>query len=124
MPRSLAPAVLAALVLVSACAGPRALRLDRADLVGTTWREICPSPEIATAYVRLDPDGRMAWSYLHPDSVRAEDVHTWAVDGERLYLRWNNGSATSRYTAGPDPRQFEADTSSFCLAGPWIERVR
>jgi len=49
--------LLAALAL-AACAG--VARLSRADLVGTTWREVCPAPEIATAYVLLRPDGLMA----------------------------------------------------------------
>jgi hypothetical protein len=108
-------------------------RLSRADLVRTTWREVCPDPSIATAYVRLDvsssrssgADGRMAWSYTHPDSVRAEDVHTWAVEDGALLLRWNLGGATSRYPAGPDPRRFDADSSTFCVDDlPTIDRVR
>ena len=115
---------LAALVLAGCAASGRA-RLDRAALVGTTWREVCPNPSIATAYVRLDADGRMAWSYEHPDSVRVEDVHTWAVEGGVLLLRWNHASATSRYPAGPDPDRLAAEASTFCVdALPWIERVR
>lgn len=109
-------------LLVAGCAA--SARLDRDALVGTTWREICPDPEIATAYVRLDADGHMAWSYEHPDSARVEAVHTWAVEDGVLLLKWNNGSATSRYTAGPDPTQLDAEASTFCVAGPWIERIR
>ena len=45
-------ALLLSAAVVAGCAG--AARLSRADLVGTTWREVCPAPEIATAYVRLD----------------------------------------------------------------------
>lgn len=111
------------LTLLAGCAG--AARLSRADLAGTTWREVCPAPEIATAYVHLQADGRMAWSYSHPDSVRVDSVHSWAVEDGALLLKWNLGSATSRYPAGPDPRRLEADSSTFCLGErPWIDRVR
>ena len=116
-------ALLLAATLVAACSG--GARLARADLVETTWREVCPAPEIATAYVRLDADGLVAWSYLHPDSLRRDSVHTWAVEGGALLLRWNLGSATSRYPAGPDPLRLEADSSTFCLGDrPWLDRVR
>lgn len=111
------------LLVVVGCAG--GARLSRADLVGTTWREVCPAPEIATAYVRLDGDGQMAWSYAHPDSVRRDTVHSWAVADGALLLRWNLGSATSRYPAGADPRRLQADSSTFCLGErPWLDRVR
>jgi hypothetical protein len=116
--------LLSALTLgLTACAGGAHLR--RADLVGTTWREVCPAPEIATAYVLLRPDGLMAWSYEHPDSVRVDTVHSWAVEDGALLLKWNLGSATSRYPAGPTPRRLEADSSTFCLGErPWLDRVR
>ena len=115
--------LLALPLAVVGCAG--AARLSRADLVGTTWREVCPDPTIATAYVRLDADGRMAWSYVHPDSVRVEDVHTWAVEDGALLLRWNLGGATSRYPAARTPTHLEADSSTFCLGElPWLDRVR
>jgi len=57
------PALLFLLVAAAGCTGSQALHLSRADVVGTTWRETCLSPQIATAYVRLDADGHMAWSY-------------------------------------------------------------
>ena len=112
------------LVLVlSACAA--APRLARADLVGTTWREVCPAPEIATAYVRLDPDGLLAWSYAHPDSLRRDTVHTWAVQDGALVLRWTLGGATSRYRPTASPRVLAADSSSLCVdAPPTLDRVR
>ena len=117
------PPLLALWVGLVACAG--AARLSRTDLVGTTWREVCPAPEITTAYVRLDADGLLAWSYVHPDSLRRDSVHSWTVEEGALLLRWNLGSATSRYPAGADPRRLEADSSTFCLDGrPWLDRVR
>lgn len=120
--RPTAGALLAALV-AAACAGVP--RLSRADLVGTTWREVCPAPEVATAYVRLEPTGLMAWSYDHPDSVRVDTVHSWAVEDGVLFLRWNLGSATSRYPGASTPDHLEADSSTFCLGErPWLDRVR
>lgn len=118
--RVLAPVLLAALG-VGACAG--AARLHRADLVGTRWREVCPDPAIATAYVRLDADGHMAWSYEHPDSARVEAVHRWTVEDGALLLQWNNGSATTRYVAGDRADRLTGVASTFCLDGPWIERL-
>lgn len=119
------PRRLLLLLLVAGCAASGRARLDRDALVGTTWREICPDPAIATAYVRLDADGHMAWSYEHPDSVRVEAVHTWTVEDGVLVLKWNNASATSRYPAGPDPAYLDAEASTFCVdALPWIERLR
>ena len=115
-----APAVLVLVLGVVACAGTA--RLDRADLVGTTWREVCPDPAIVTAYVRLDSDGRMAWSYEHPDSVRVEDVHTWAVEGGALVLRWNEGGATTRYVAAA-PSRLAGRESNLCPDGAVLERV-
>ena len=115
--------VLWSLVAVAGCVG--AARLTRAGLVGTTWREACPAPEIATAYVRLDADGVMAWSYVHPDSVRRDTVHRWAVEDGALWLRWNLGSATSRYPAGRAPDRLDADSSTFCVDTlPWLDRLR
>ncbi|WP_420456744.1 hypothetical protein [Rubrivirga sp.] len=111
------------LALVAGCAVTA--RLSYADLVGTTWREVCPAPEIATAFVRFDPDGVMAWSYARPDSVRRDTVHRWAVEDGALLLRWNFGRATSRYPAGPNPARLDADSSTFCLGDrPSLERVR
>ncbi len=116
------PLVLLALV-AAGCAG--AAQLSRADLVGTTWREVCPAPEIATAFVRLDADGVVAWSYARPDSVRRDTVHRWAVEDGALVLRWNLGRATSRYPAGSDPARLVATLSTFCVdERPWLERVR
>lgn len=111
-------------ILLAGCAAAGRARLDPSALAGTTWREICPDPAIATAYVRLDADGLMAWSYEHPDSARVEAVHTWAVEDGALLLKWSNGGATSRYVAGPDPSRLDAEASTFCLDGPWIERIR
>ncbi len=111
------------LLALGACAA--APRLVRADLAGTTWREFCLAPEIATAYVRLEPDGQMAWSYAHPDSVRRDTVHTWAVEDGALVLRWTKGMAISRYPASGDPRHLVADSSSFCVdEPPTLDRVR
>lgn len=112
---------LAAAVGLAACAG--GARLHRDDLVGTRWREVCPDPSIATAYVRLDADGHMAWSYDHPDSTRVEAVHTWTVEDGVLLLQWNNGSATTRYVVGDRPDRLEGVASTFCLDGPWIEQL-
>lgn len=113
--------VLLALLGLAACAA--APRLSRADVAGTTWREVCPSPEIATAYVRLEPSGLMAWSYADPGSVRVDTVHTWAVEDGALWLRWNGGSARTRYRAGRYPGRLTGEGSTFCLDGPWLERV-
>ena len=113
---------LALLLALAACAG--AARLDRADLVGTTWREVCPDPEIVAAYVRLDADGRMAWSYERPDSLRVEDVHTWAVEDGALVLRWNEGGATTRYV--PDrggAGRLVGRESNLCPGEAVLERV-
>ena len=111
------------LLALGACAA--APRLLRADLAGTTWREFCLAPEIATAYVRLEPDGQVAWSYAHPDSVRRDTVHTWAVEDGALVLRWTKGMAVSRYPASGDPRHLVADSSSFCVdEPPTLDRVR
>ena len=116
---------LALLLGLAACAG--AARLDRADLVGTTWRERCPDPEIVDAYVRLDADGRMAWSYERPDSLRVEAVHTWAVEGGALVLRWNEGGATTRYVPGGErgapPRRLVGRESNLCPGGAVLEWV-
>ena len=120
------PARLVLLALVAAgCSASEALRLDRADLVGTTWLEECPAPEIVEAFVRLDADGRLAWSYVAPDSARLDDVHTWAVEDGVLVLRWNEGGATSRYPAGPDPDRLAAEASTFCVDEmPALLRIR
>lgn len=113
------PLLLLAFV-AAGCAG--AARLSRADLVGTTWREVCPDPEIVAAYVRLDGDGRMAWSYDHPDSVRVETVHTWAVEDGALVLRWNEGGATTRYVA-EGPGRLAGRESNLCPDGAVLESV-
>ncbi|MDT0632274.1 hypothetical protein RQM47_06790 [Rubrivirga sp. S365] len=115
---------LALLLGLAACAG--AARLDRADLVGTTWRETCADPEIVDAYVRLDADGGVAWSYERPDSVRAERVHTWAVEDGALVLRWNEGGAATRYVrAGREagPGRLVGRESTLCPDGAVLERV-
>ena len=121
MTRAFLPLVAVASGLLAACAGPP--RLARADLVGTRWREVCPDPEIATATVRLRADGLLLWSYTHRDSLRADTVHTWAVEDGALLLRWNEGSAASRYVAGPNPDRLGATSSTFCLAGPHLVRA-
>lgn len=119
-----APVLLAVVAgTLVACAGPA--RLERADLVGTTWRERCPDPGIVDAYVRLDPDGRMAWSYDGPDSLRVEDVHSWAVEDGALVLRWNEGGATTRYrpTDRGRPGTLAASESNLCSAGALLDPV-
>ena len=113
----------AALTVAAGCAG--AARLSRADLVGTVWRETCPDPEIATATVRLDPDGTVAWSYSGPGALAADTMHAWSVERGALVLRWNRGRATSHYRAGRDPGRLVADSSTFCVdAPPVLDRVR
>ncbi len=118
------PLVLAAALAVAAgCAG--AARLSRADLVGTVWREVCPSPEIATATVRLEADGTMAWSYDGPGALSSDTMQTWAVERGALVLRWNRGRAVSRYRAGRERDRLVADSSTFCVdAPPVLDRVR
>lgn len=112
--------VLAVLLTLAACAASGALR--REALVGTVWAEVCPSPGIATAFVRLDADGHLAWSYDHPDSLIVEDVHTWAVERGELLLKWNLGGATSRYRAGADPDHLRG-AAFFCHDGPSLRRL-
>lgn len=113
---------IAALLAAGLAGCGAAPRLAPADLAGTRWREICPDPAIATAYVRLQGDGLLLWSYRHPDSLQVDSVHTWAVEDGALLLRWNEGGATSRYVPGPDPVRLESTGSTFCLAGPRLER--
>ena len=96
--------------VLSACAG--APTLTRDALVGTQWTERCPDDEIATVYIRLEPDSSLAWSYEHPDSLQASDVHGWSVEAGELYVAWNLGGAVSRYRAGRGPML--AGTSTFC----------
>ena len=75
-------ALLLSAAVVAGCAG--AARLSRADLVGTTWREVCPAPEIATAYARLDADGEVVL-------LRDQDRSRWdaeaIAEGRRLLAR-------------------------------------
>ena len=111
------------LLLVAGCAG--AARLAAADLEGTVWREVCPSPEVATATVWLDPGGAVAWSYDGPAALAPDTMQAWAVERGALVLRWNRGHALSRYRAGRDPGRLVADSSTFCVdAPPVLERVR
>ena len=107
----------------AACAGGSRIHITREDFVGTEWAEACPDPEIRMAFVRFDPDGRLAWSYEHPDSVRAENVHTWSVSGDTLYLKWSNGTAATAYLPTPRSGRLEG-TATFCPEGAWIERIR
>ena len=112
----------AGLLLAGCAAGPR---LSRADVVGTVWREVCPDPGIATATVRLDPDGTMAWSYDGPAALAPDTMQAWSVDRGALVLRWNRGRAASRYRPTGDPDRLAADSSSFCVdAPPALLRVR
>lgn len=90
--------ILSLSVGLGACASTRELSWD--ELVGTRWTEICPDPEIATAFIRLEPDSSMAWSYEHPDSLRASAMHAWSIDEGRLVVSWNLGGAVSHYPAG------------------------
>ena len=119
---------LALVALGAAACAPSAPELRRADLVGTVWRELCPDPAIAPAIVELRADGLMGWSYAEPaaqrrEGFRLDTVHTWAVEGGALALRWNQGSARSRYRPDGDGRML-ADTSTFCLPGPELRRLR
>ena len=98
------------LVALGACAGGRAL--TREALVGSRWTERCPDAEIATAYLRLEPDSSLAWSYAHPDSLRPSDVHGWRVEGGELVVSWNLGGAETRYRRGPGTAL--AGVSTFC----------
>ena len=120
MPPRALPVSLLMLVLAACAAGPV---ITREDFVGTRWVEMCPNPEIRTAFVQFDPDGRLAWSYEHPDSVRAENVHTWAVSGDTLFLKWSNGTAATVYTPGDDPGRLHG-TATFCPEGATIQRIR
>ena len=83
---------------LAACASVRPLTWD--ELVGTRWTEVCPDEQIATAFLRLEPDSSLAWSYEHPDSLQASDVHRWSLDDGRLVVSWNLGGAVSHYPAG------------------------
>ena len=119
-PRSRAALLLLALGVAACAAAPQ---ITRETFVGTRWVELCPDPEIRTAYVQFDPDGRLAWSYETPDSVRAENVHTWSVRGDTLFLKWSNGTAATAYTPTVDPARLEG-TATFCPEGAWIQRIR
>ena len=95
---------------LSACASPPSLTRDA--LVGTRWTERCPDTEIATAYVRLEPDSSLAWSYSDPDSLATSDVHAWRVEAGELVVAWNLGGAVSRYR--PARGGALVGTSTFC----------
>lgn len=109
------------LALVAGCAA--APQITRETFVGQSWVEFCPNPEIRTAFVRFDADGRLAWSYEHPDSVRAENVHRWAVRADTLYLEWSNGTAGTSYTPTDAPGVLEG-VATFCPEGATISRIR
>lgn len=114
--------VLLAAVAGSGCATTGPARLDRRALVGTEWIELCPGQDIRTAFVRLDADGHLAWSYDSPEALVVEDVHTWAVADGALELRWNHASATSRFTATADPDEL-AGTAAYCPDALVLERL-
>lgn len=95
---------------LAACASVRPLTWN--ELVGSRWAEICPDEEIATAYLRLEPDSSLAWSYEHPDSLQASDVHGWSIDEGRLVISWNLGGAVSHYPAGTQAEL--RGSSTFC----------
>ena len=97
-------------VALGACASGPALTRDA--LVGTRWTERCPDAEIATAYIRLEPDASLAWSYTDPDSLVASDVHGWRVEAGELYVAWNLGGAVSRYRR--ERRGPLVGSSTFC----------
>ena len=109
------------LVLVAGCAAPA--RLAPSDVEGTTWVEWCPDAEIETAFVRFEPGGVLAWSYLRPDSVRADTVHGWRVRRDTLFVEWANGTAGTPYTPTDDPATL-AGPATFCPEGATLRRLR
>lgn len=109
------------LAFVAGCAA--APLLAPADLEGTAWVEFCPDPEIRTAFVRFEPGGVVAWSYVHPDSVRADSVHSWAVHRDTLFVEWANGTAGTPYTPTVDPSVLEGP-ATFCPEGATLQRRR
>ncbi|MEM0963407.1 MAG: hypothetical protein AAGK21_12815 [Bacteroidota bacterium] len=113
--------VLLPLALIVGCAGSALLVAE--DLSETTWAEFCPDPEIRTAFVRFDPDGVLAWSYEHPDSARADEVHTWEVRDDTLFVEWANGTAGTAYTPTDDPATL-AGPATFCPEGATLQRLR
>ena len=117
MPR---PALFA-LALVAGCAA--AARITPADVSETSWVEFCPDPEIRTAYVRFEPEGRLAWSYEHPDSVRLSASHAWDVRDDTLFVTWANGTAGTAYTPTEDPALLEGP-ATFCPEGATLRRIR
>ena len=122
-------ALAAALAFGAAACAPSAPELRRADVAGTVWRELCPDPAIVPAVVELRLDGHLGWSYAEPsalarDGFRLDTVHTWAVEEGALVVRWNQGSARSRYRPSGAPGVLVADTSTFCRGGPTLHRLR
>ena len=119
--------MLTALALSAGCAPSAELR--RADVVGTVWREVCPDPEIITATVELRTDGLLGWSYAEPaalarEGFRLDTLHTWTVADGALAIRWNLGSARSLYRPTERADVMVADSSTFCLSGPSLVRLR
>ncbi|MGB3544167.1 hypothetical protein [Rubrivirga sp.] len=112
---------LAPLLLVAGCAA--APLLVPADLEGTSWVEFCPDPDIRTAFVRFEPGGVLAWSYAHPDSARADTVHSWAVRRDTLFVEWANGTAGTPYRPTSDPAVLEGP-ATFCPEGATLQRRR
>ena len=114
------------LAVLAGCAPPSALQ--RADLAGTVWREVCPDAAIVPAAVELRIDGLLGWSYAEPDVVRRQGfrldtLHTWAVTDGALAIRWNLGSARSLYRPTERADVMAADSSTFCLAGLTLVRL-
>lgn len=108
-------------LLAAGCAG--AARLSAADLANTAWVEFCPDPDIRTAYVRFEPGGVLAWSYEHPDSVRADSAHGWRVRADTLFVEWANGTAGTPYTPTADARVL-GGPATFCPEGATLQRLR
>lgn len=108
-------------LLIAGCAA--APQLQSADLEGTAWMEFCPDPQISTAFVRFEPSGVLAWSYAHPDSVRADTVHSWSVRRDTLFVEWANGTAGTPYRPTDDGLVLEGP-ATFCPEGATLRRLR
>lgn len=78
--------------------------------------------------MELRPDGLLGWSYAEPESLlrdgfRLDSVHTWAVADGALDIRWNLGSARSRYRPSGADGVLASGSSTFCPS-PTLVRLR